>query len=123
MNCMKCGREISDDQIFCPACLELMKDYPVKADISVQIPHRPEALPKKPQPRKKAGTPEEQIQRLKRRNRWLVAAVGLLLAVTLALAYLSIDYFHQLDMKKFWGQNYSTVETGKAPLQSHSAGS
>ena len=113
MNCMKCGREIREEQVFCPKCLELMEQYPLKTDIVVQIPHRPEAPVKKSQPRKKVRTPEEQIQLLKRRNRWVIAIAALLLAATLVLAHLSVDFFHQLDVQKFLGQNYSTVETGK----------
>ncbi|MBR4289360.1 MAG: zinc ribbon domain-containing protein [Oscillospiraceae bacterium] len=111
MNCMKCGREISDGQAFCPGCLERMAQCPVKPDVVVQLPRRQEELPKKPQPRKKMRTPEEQIQRLKRKNRWLTAIACLLLASTLALGFLSIDFFRQLDVQKFLGQNYSTVET------------
>ena len=111
MNCMKCGREIGDGELFCPKCLELMNQYPVKTDFVVQLPRRKESLPKKPQPRKKVKTPEEQIQQLKKRNRRLTAIVCLLLAASLALAYLSIDFFRRLDVQKILGQNYSTVET------------
>lgn len=111
MNCMKCGREVSGDQVFCAGCLERMAEHPVKPDVVVQLPPRREAPPKKNQPRKKARTPEEQIQRLKRKNRWLTAIVCLLLSITLALGYLSFDFFRQLDVQKFLGQNYSTVET------------
>ena len=111
MNCMKCGREISDDQVFCPKCLEQMDACPVKPDIVVQLPQRRESQPKKPQSRKKAPTPEEQVLRLKRKNRWLRAIVCLLLLISLGLAYLSLDFFHQLDVQKFLGKNYTTVET------------
>ena len=113
MNCMKCGREIREEQVFCPKCLELMEQYPVKADIAVQLPRRPETPVKKTQPRKKMRTTEEQLQLLKRRNRWLIALAALLLAATLVLAHLSMDYFRQLGVQKFLGQNYSTVETAK----------
>ena len=111
MNCMKCGRDVKDGQIFCPKCLELMEQCPVKPDVVVKLPSRPEAPIKKPQPRKKAPTPEEQILRLKKKNRWLIAVICLLLAATIALAHLSADFFHQIDVQKFLGQNYSTVET------------
>ena len=56
MNCMKCGREIREEQVFCPKCLELMEQHPIKTDIAVQIPRRPEAPAKKTQPRKKVRT-------------------------------------------------------------------
>ena len=34
MNCMKCGREIPEQQTFCDVCLEVMSQYPVN-------PHTP----------------------------------------------------------------------------------
>ena len=111
MNCMKCGREISGDHAFCPKCLALMEKYPVKPDVVVQLPPRRDTSPKKVQPRKKPLTPEEQVQRLKKRNRWLVAALCLVLVGSLLLFSITIDYFRQLDVQKILGQNYSTVET------------
>ena len=30
MSCMKCGKEVSEDQVFCPECLAEMERYPVK---------------------------------------------------------------------------------------------
>ena len=111
MNCMKCGREIDDRQAFCPKCLELMAACPVKSDVVVQLPHRQENYLWKAPPRKKARTSDEQIQRLKRQKRWLTALVCLLLVATAFFAFLSVDFFRQLDVQKFLGQNYSTVET------------
>ena len=111
MNCMKCGREIDDRQAFCPKCLELMAACPVKSDMVVQLPHRQENQLKKLSPRKKLRPPEEQIQRLKKKNRWLTGLVCLLLATTVFFAFLSMDFFRQLDVQKFLGQNYSTIET------------
>ena len=110
MNCMKCGREIEDSQIFCPKCLEIMEKYPVKTDVVIKIPVQPDPSAKKAQPRKKVRTPEEQVLLLKRRNRWLTATVCFLLAVSVALAFLSIDVLRQLDIQRLLGQNYSTVE-------------
>lgn len=111
MNCMKCGREIGNDQTFCPKCLEGMAAYPVKSDALIRLPARQEAPNKKVQPRKRVRTPEEQILRLKKKNRWLAAIVCLLLVISIVLAFLSIDVIRQLDVQKFLGQNYSTVET------------
>lgn len=111
MNCMKCGRDISEDQAFCPKCLELMARYPVKPNVVVQLPVRKEIPQKKAQPRKKVRTPEEQILRLKRKNRWLTGIVCLLLVGCLVLSALSIDVLRKLDVQKFLGQNYSTAET------------
>ena len=111
MNCMKCGREIEEGQVFCPKCLELMAAHPIKADIMIKLPQRKEPQQKKNPPRKKVRTPEEQLLRLKRKNRWLTAVLCLFLATSLLFLSLCIDYFRQLDMQKLLGQNYSTVKT------------
>lgn len=111
MNCMKCGREIDEKQAFCPKCLELMQANPVKADIVIKLPTRQDAPAKKTQSRKKSRSPQEQVTQLKRRNRWLIAIICLLLVICTGLALLSADALRQLDVQRFLGQNYSTVET------------
>ena len=111
MNCLKCGREIEESQTFCPKCLELMENYPVKPDIIIKLPRRQDPPVKKSQPRKKTRSPEEQVQRLKKRSRWQIAIICFLLAVILCLSVLSIDVIRQLDVQRLLGQNYSTVET------------
>ena len=111
MNCMKCGRESSNDQAFCPKCLEQMASHPVRPDVVVQLPLRQEIPLKKVPSRKKLPTPEEQIQRLKRKNRRLTAALCLILAASLFLFSITVDYFRQLDVQKILGQNYTTEES------------
>lgn len=111
MHCMKCGREISEDQVFCATCLELMEQNPVRHDVVVQIPIRKDLSAKKYTPRKKVPTPEEQIQVLRRKNRWLTAILSLLLCVSVLLAAMSYYLVRQLDITKLLGQNYTTAET------------
>lgn len=111
MNCMKCGREFEGDQAFCPHCLEQMAKNPVKPDIIINLPRRPDASQKKPASRKRARTPEEQIHRLKKFNRFLIISLCLMTLLVGVLTLLSIDIFKQLDVQRFLGQNYSTVET------------
>lgn len=113
MNCMKCGREFKDDQAFCPKCLEKMANAPVRPDVVIKLPNRQESVQKKPSPRKRVRTPEEQLRQLRKINRRLVIALCLMAVLAGLLAYLSFDYFKQLDVQKFLGQNYSTIETAK----------
>jgi len=110
VNCLKCGRDIEEDQVFCPECLEDMEKYPVKPNIAIQLPHRKETpvLKKMHIKRRQPPTPEEQIHRLKKRLRvvlilWLLTLV--LLAVTI---YPTFDYFFGEDIP-LPGQNYHTV--------------
>ena len=111
MNCMKCGREVEDGQVFCPKCMDLMAQNPVKPDVVIKLPQRQEASPKKALPRKKTRTPEEQITYLKKKIHWLTAVICFLTVLFLLFFSFCIDYFRQLDVNKLLGQNYSTMET------------
>lgn len=111
MNCMKCGREINAEEAFCPICLELMEKCPIRPDVVVQLPNRQEPTIKKAPIRKRTPTPEEMVQKLKNRNRILIVTLALLLCACTALALLSIDALRELDVQRFLGKNYNTVET------------
>lgn len=109
MFCMKCGREVDEGQLFCTECLEVMKRYPVKPGIAIQLPHREEAplIKKTLSRRKPVVSAEEQVRSLKRRLRrlfglWLVTL--LLLAATI---YPTIKFLQGINIV-LPGQNYST---------------
>lgn len=112
MNCMKCGREIEDGQVFCADCLEAMEKYPVKPGIAIQLPNRKEtpALKKVHIRRRQPPTPEELIRRLKKRVRAFVILWLITLAMLAATIYPTIQYFFGEDMP-LPGQNYNTVIT------------
>lgn len=80
MNCIKCGREIPADQVFCPACLGDMAKHPVKPGTAVRIPPPPESIPqqKRAAVQRKARKPEEQVRSLKRTVAWLIVLCVLL---------------------------------------------
>ena len=66
MSCMKCGKEVSEDQVFCPECLAEMDRYPVKPGTPVLLPHRePIAAQRKRRPLKRVRKPEEQLAALR----------------------------------------------------------
>lgn len=112
MYCMKCGREIPEEEYFCPDCLEEMTHYPVKPGTVVQLPIQPKAAPvKKPVRRRRVLTPEEQVKRLRKKLRFyrifLVFLAGLIVALSI-LAYLTV----QDEVSEFLpGQNYHSGET------------
>ena len=109
MNCMKCGRDIEEGQVFCAACLEDMAKYPVKPGIAIQLPRRKDSpAVKKHIRRRQPPTPEEQIQRLKKRF-WRMFTIWLItLALLAATLYPTARYF--LDKQILLpGQNYTTV--------------
>lgn len=110
MSCMKCGRDIEENQLFCSSCLEDMARYPVKPGIAIQLPSRTEApVSRKAAPKRKQPlTPEEQILRLKKRVRRLVFLVILLLFLLAVTIYPTVEYFRSLSFP-LPGQNYSTI--------------
>lgn len=112
MNCIKCGRETGEDQVFCQQCLEEMETYPVKPGTAVHIPPRPiEDEPKKNQPRKKPVlTPSEQVLRLKRKLLRLRILLVLLLLICGGLCFVISRAVMELDFQRLLGQNYHTVE-------------
>lgn len=117
MNCMKCGRETAEDQIFCDLCLEEMERYPVRPGTVILLPRRrTEAAPRKPVSRRKQTlSPEEQIRTLKKLSRRLAAAVIVLLALLAATSYFAVLHLLEGDSTFLPGQNYSSVTASEAP--------
>lgn len=115
MQCLKCGREIPSEQVFCPACLTEMEKYPVKPGTVVNIPRRPSQSPAKKAPghRYPAVPMEEQVQKLKKRVTVLIFALILALAVIAGLCWLGVKQYFSQENKLLPGQNYSSVtDTG-----------
>ena len=116
MHCMRCGVEIEDTAVFCEKCGENMERDPVKTNITVQLPVRPEQAPvKKKSRRMKYTKPEEQVRHLRRVLRW----VWLVLIVSLlAIAVTAAMLIHLLQSREEGfdfdiGQNYGTMETSE----------
>ena len=115
MNCVKCGRETAEEQVFCDVCLGEMENYPVKPGTAVHIPTRnPMTEPKKAHPRRKSVLPpSEQIALLKKKLRRtrILAVVLLLICGSLCLAIGRA--VEELDIQRLLGQNYHTEEMVK----------
>ena len=116
VSCMKCGREIGENQVFCDICLADMKKHPVKPGIAVQLPHRKEThTVKKAAPRRKqAPAPEERILRLKKRLRRMVFLWIITLLLLAATIYPTIQYV-QDHFSLRPGQNYTTFTDSSFP--------
>ncbi len=111
MDCMKCGKELKTEGVFCPECLAEMEKYPVKPNITVQLPVRRSApAARKKARRQKYVKAEDQIRYLKKVRNWLIAVIiGLILVFSAATA--TAIHFLNLDEGFGIGQNYSTGET------------
>lgn len=106
MHCLKCGRKIEDQRVFCPGCMEEMEKSPVKHDTVVRLPQRqntPVSKKRQPiyQPFRKSA---DQITMLRNRVRWLTAALIIAFLLLLAAAFLVLWLldWHQYFSLPFW---------------------
>lgn len=113
MNCMKCGREISEGQAFCQKCLDVMAEYPVRPGTYVRIPPRKDYEDVKQPRRKKELTPEEHIAVLQNKVHWLSIAVVALLATSILLGlFLLRDFMTQEEEQpSSVSRNYTVTQT------------
>lgn len=111
MNCMKCGREVEDEQVFCADCLVDMERYPVAPGTVVKLPSRKAPPPgRKQAPRRRKLTPSEQIPILKKRIRTLTVALVVTVLLLLASLYPAVNFFiRHYELRP--GQNYTAVTT------------
>lgn len=115
MVCIKCGREVGEDQVFCPNCLNGMEKYPIKPGTVVQIPSRPAA---KKQPAHRPSSPEEQVAKLKKRVAVLSWLLVLMAALVIGLGWQSIVRYYEENLDELLpGQNYSAVTTTEAATE------
>ena len=111
MKCTKCGRETADGAVFCPTCLDVMKQYPIKPGTVIQLPQRKAAPPKRATSRRRQLPPEEQVVQQRKTIRWL----WITWICTLLLLCLSAVFLFRLSQSQesaaTIGQNYSTRDT------------
>lgn len=109
MYCLKCGKEVYEDQVFCSDCLSVMEKYPVKPGTAILLPKRREGnTVSRPAPRRKVLTTEEQIQKLRRNIRNLVILWVVTFLMLCAMSVPGIAYL--MDQQHFGlGQNYSVI--------------
>jgi len=110
VNCLKCGREIEEGQVFCSSCLDVMQKYPVKQGIAILLPHRKDLPVQKKSHlrRRQPVTPEEQILRLKRRLSRVVVLWLVTLLLLAATIYPTVEFFLGKSFHRT-GQNYTAI--------------
>lgn len=109
MQCLKCGRETKNREVFCPDCLEVMAAAPVKPDTPVILPERDKLA--KRTPKKKQPKAEKIIAQLNKKVRRLWIAVAVL-AVLFSASFGALAYLVYRDYTQpAIGSNYNTVST------------
>ncbi len=107
MACLKCGKKTTDEQSFCPRCLEIMEQYPVKPDVHVQLPNRPTAPDVKKTTRKRRVLSYEEAMILWRKRARFLAAIALALAILLGAAVFFLLQNHVAAEDLEIGKNYT----------------
>ena len=107
MNCLKCGRELKEGQVFCDICMDAMEKEPIKINTPVMIPVQPKTTPSH---RRSLVNAEEELKRLQKTNQnlilWLTVA-------TIAAMLFAFGLYHQefLEVVDNLGKNYHVIET------------
>lgn len=115
MNCMKCGRETSGENVFCQECLTDMAKHPVDLSTVVLLPRRKENSFHKKTVKRYGPSPEELVDRLRRQN---TALIFLLVASLIAIVLMFKPTMHYVRDEHYEiGQNYSSV-TSTTPADS-----
>ena len=110
MNCMKCGTEIKEPEVFCEKCRAEMEKYPVKPNISIQLPRRIQTAPvKKKTKKQRYAKPEDQIRYLKTKHRWMTLTLVVALLAFGLLSVLMLRLLEDKDTGFGIGQNYGTM--------------
>lgn len=119
MNCMKCGVEIQDKQVFCEHCLEVMKDYPIKPDAHIHLPKRedPAENAKRSSKKKRPVSAEEKISALRTKvMRLRMVVVVLIFLLCIFSALFGLHVYGDINAQPVTGQNYTIDTSTKSPL-------
>lgn len=109
MNCLKCGKEITPPEVFCPDCQAEMAKHPVPRDAPVFLPTHERREPRKAYAPSK---PEEQIAFLRRRIRRQRTALWFMTILCAALVVLLLFVGQALNRNyPIIGQNYQSSTT------------
>lgn len=111
MNCLKCGKETGEQDIFCSHCLEVMEQYPVKPGTAIILPQREIESPEKKPARRRELSVKEQLQNHKQTIRWLLVTVCALLVALLFVSGTLLRVLQENDPSQEIGKNYTTTTT------------
>ena len=113
MNCMKCGRELTGEGVFCAECLAEMDRYPVRPGTVVHLPrYNSDSSVKKPVPRRKPHVaPEEKVKQLRKLVARLVLALVICTLLLVATGYFAVVHLLETRTVVLPGQNYSAMDS------------
>lgn len=107
MQCMRCGKEIRENSVFCPDCLQVMAQNPVKPGTPVQLLQRPQQSQEKVIHTKEVSA-EESARKLRGLVRWLTGVIVLLSVLLCITAVFLLHSLQQQQPEGNLGRNYTT---------------
>ena len=107
MSCMRCGRDVISNQVFCEDCKATMERYPVSPNTPVILPKHSQKTTHKKASRKKTVSLENQIFALKHRVRLLTVLVIAFALLAALLVYPAVQYL--MEDHFLPGQNYTSI--------------
>ena len=116
MNCMKCGRETQNENVFCQECLQDMEKYPVRPGTVVQLHRRKEVSAVKKMPKRHIPSAEEQLKQYRKLTWILTVLLALCIGAIVLMFKPTMHYV--LDEHVEIGQNYSSVNSTATPATS-----
>ena len=114
MLCLKCGKETTENQVFCGDCLNVMQAYPVKPGTAVHIPLRENPVHDK-KPTRRRESPQDQLSQLRLLIRCLTATIAVLSILLCATAAMLIHTLDKNPTPSTIGRNYTTADSGNQP--------
>lgn len=114
MNCMRCGKETEEKNVFCSECLEDMAKYPVKPGTLIHIPSRPESDSRKNTRKRRELSAEEQLDNAKNAVQILLVTVLGLFGMVVVLGLLLLLMLGQPspqpeETQPPMGRNYTII--------------
>ncbi len=113
MQCLKCGKETTDEKVFCDTCLEVMEQYPVNPTTPVPAPREETPTQEKKASRRRPLTEQETIFQLKGLIRLLTVTVAILSILLCLVAGLLLQQLEIKQGNNNIGRNYTTATNTK----------
>lgn len=116
MNCLKCGKETAEGQVFCPECQEIMAQHPVKPGTAIHLPQR-DLIAQDRRQHDKARDPAnaDTLPQLRRMIHWLTATIAVLSVLLLLTASMLIHILSKDPSVNMIGRNYTTSDSANQP--------
>ncbi len=107
MQCLRCGREIDEQQVFCADCLDVMAKHPVKPNTVVTIPERSVRVRRTPprRPVRNDDTVEQLHRKIMQLRLWICMLMAALMLCVAVITWQELTR----DQGPAIGQNYTSV--------------